>query len=59
MEFMTVNLLDVAKASIANQFTAGWNMLRMAIDLVHEKKWHYSYISYHIIETAQFYMCSN
>lgn len=56
---MTVNLLDVAKASIANQFTAGWNMLRMAIDLVHEKKWHYSYISYHIIETAQFYMCSN
>ncbi|NHJ12159.1 MAG: DinB family protein [Candidatus Thorarchaeota archaeon] len=60
---MTSDLLGVTKASIANQFAASWKMLRAAIDLVPEEKWHggmgkwyYSYTVYHIIETAQFYM---
>jgi hypothetical protein len=60
---MANDLLDIAKASLANQFTASWKMLGMAIDLVPDEKWHdgtgkwyYSYTSYHIIETAQFYM---
>ena len=63
---MSANLLDVAKASLQNQFNASWKMLRAAIDIVpaerwHKgtEKWHYSYTSYHIIETTQFYMGSD
>ncbi len=51
---------------LLNQFKRKWNMLRESIDNCPDLKWHegtdgwtYSYIIFHIIETASFYSKNN
>jgi uncharacterized damage-inducible protein DinB len=62
---VTEDFESIAKA-LVNQFTSVWKMLQAAVKKVPDERWHdgvgqwyYSQTTFHIIETAQFYLGSD